>query len=197
MVGVAMPQPKGPGALADWSPADRSAHDETVEVYSNAPEVELFLNGRSLGRKPRNADDSARAWTVPFAAGTLRAVGWQGKRVVASDQLATAGTPAALRLTPRGTPGPGFDQAGLVEVEVVHAKGTVVPGATPALTATVETGTLAAFDNGSITDHTAFASPTRNAEGGRALIAVRGDGRGAVSVRVTGEGVRSTSVRFR
>ncbi|RDE07210.1 glycoside hydrolase family 2 TIM barrel-domain containing protein [Sphingomonas aracearum] len=197
MVGVAMPQPKGPGVLADWSPTNRAPHDETVEVYSNAQEVELIANGRSLGRKARNADDSARSWTVPFAPGTVRAIGYNGKRVVGRDRLVTAGAPAALRLTPRGTPGGGFDDVGFVEVEVVDAKGNPVPDAATALTVTVENGTLAAFDNGSVTDHTAFASPTRHAEAGRALVMVRAGGTGPVTVRVSGEQLRPAAVTFK
>lgn len=197
MVGVAMPQPKGPGVLADWSPANRAAHDETVEVYSNAPEVELLLDGKPLGRKPRPADDSARTWRVPFAPGTLTAIGYAGDRIVARDQLATAGAPAALRLTPTGKPGPGFDALGFVEVEVVDANGTLVPDAAPELTVAVENGTLAAFDNASITDHTAFTSAVRKADGGHALIMLRGAGKTPVTVRVTAAGLRPASVTLR
>lgn len=195
MVGIAVPQPKGPGALADWSPANRAAHDETVEVYSNAPEVDLVVNGRSLGRKPRNADDRARQWTVPFVPGTISAVAYDGKRVVARDALTTAGAPAAVRLTPTARKiGHGFDAVGFIEVAVVDAKGVVVPDAAPALTASVTHGTLAAFDNGSITDHTAFASPTRKAQDGRALLMVRADaGTAPVAVRVTAPGLKAGS----
>ncbi|KRC79882.1 glycoside hydrolase family 2 TIM barrel-domain containing protein [Sphingomonas sp. Root241] len=192
MVGVAMPQPRGPGALADWTPETLAAHDEKVEVYSNADEVELLLNGRSLARKPRNADDSAIAWTVGFVPGELRAVGYRGGKKVAEDVLRTAGAPAAIRMVAE-TPkvGTGFDQVAAIRIEIVDAKGVLVPGARDLLTVTV-TGpaALAALDNGSITDHTAFASPQRAAAGGKAVTFVRGTGSGKVTVLATAPGLK-------
>ncbi len=58
----------------DWTPADLSPHQETVEAYSNCAQVELLLNGRSLGSQPLAADAAARTWRVAFEPGTLRAV---------------------------------------------------------------------------------------------------------------------------
>jgi beta-galactosidase len=61
--------------IADWTPADFDTYDDArIEAYSNADEVELFLNGQSLGAKPKPADDSPRQWSVTYARGTLRAV---------------------------------------------------------------------------------------------------------------------------
>lgn len=192
MVGIALPQPKGPGALADWSPQDRAPHRERVEAYSNADEVELFLNGRSLGRKPRNADDSAIAWDVDFAPGNLRAVAWTDGRKVAEDLLRTAGAPVAIRLiaeSPRV--GSGFDDVVAVRAEVVDAAGVPVPGATPMLSASIAgPATLAAFDNGSITDHTAFTAPDRAAADGKAVAFLRGKGDGMVTLTVTSPGLK-------
>ncbi|MBJ6120535.1 glycoside hydrolase family 2 TIM barrel-domain containing protein [Sphingomonas mollis] len=198
MVGVALPQPKGPGALADWSPTNRAPHAETVEVYSNAPEVELIVNGRSQGRKLRPADDSARTWQVGFVPGEVRAIGWDGKRKVAEDRLRTAGPAAAIRLVPEArTIGRGFDAVGYVRVEVVDAKGVVVPDAAVPVTVAVDGGTLAAFDNAGVTDHTAFASPTRTTNAGRALAMVRaGDGRGPVRLSATAPGLKSATTSF-
>jgi beta-galactosidase len=193
MVGVAMPQPRGPGALADWTPNNLAAHDEKVEVYSNAEEVELLLNGRSLGRKPRNVDDSAIAWTVGFAPGELRAIGYRGGRKVAEDVLHTAGAPAAIRAVAESPKvGTGFDDVVAVRFEIVDAKGVLVPNARDLLTVAV-TGpaTLAAFDNGSVTDHTGFASPQRAAAGGKAVAFVRGTGSGQVTVLATAPGLKA------
>jgi beta-galactosidase len=99
-VGRAQATPDDPGftplqrvqaVFADWTPSNQAAHEESVEVYSNCEEVELFLNGKSLGSKGLPADASARVWPVPFDAGTLRAVGKNHGREVAAEELRTAG----------------------------------------------------------------------------------------------------------
>ncbi|HVT80483.1 MAG TPA: glycoside hydrolase family 2 TIM barrel-domain containing protein, partial [Phycisphaerae bacterium] len=46
--------------FADWTPANADAHEETVSVYSNCEAVELFLNDKSLGSKPKDAGDAPR-----------------------------------------------------------------------------------------------------------------------------------------
>lgn len=196
MVGVAMPQPRGPGALIDWSPENRAPHPEAVEVYSNAASVELFLNGRSLGSKPRPADDSARRWDVGFAPGTLRAVARDAAgETVATDDLRTAGAPAAIRLTAEApTMGSDFDSVGFVRVEVVDAKGVVVPSAANRVRIAVEgPGKLVAYDNGSPTEHTPFGAPERPVFGGHALAMLRGTGPGTVRVKATALGLKSAA----
>lgn len=194
MVGVAMPQPRGPGALRDWSPENRGAHKEAVEVYSNAASVELLLNGRSLGSKPRPADDSARRWEVPFEAGTIRAVARDASgKVVGSDELRTAGAPAAVRLIAEAPAmGSDFDSIGFVRVEVIDAKGVVVPTAANRVRIEVEgPGKLVAYDNGSPTEHTPFAEPERPVHGGHALAMLRGTGPGTVRIRATAPGLKA------
>lgn len=201
MVGVAMPQPKGPGVLADWTPAKTDAHTEKVEVYSNAPDAELFLNGKSLGRKPRNADDSARLWDVTYASGTLKAVGYDAAgKAIADDSLTTAGPAAKLSLTPEQSElAPGFDNIGFIRVQVTDTKGVPIPDAAQTLKITIDgPGALAAFDNGSPTDHTAFASPERKAWQGKALVMVRAtDTKGVIKVIVTGEGLKPATVTIK
>lgn len=175
MTAVAMPAPAGPGALADWSPANRDPHDEQVEVYSNAERVELFLNARSLGSKPKPLDDAPRSWTVPFAPGVIRAVAYDGGSRVAEHALRTAREPSRLELIAEQRElAPGFDHVAFVRVEVVDANGTRVPNASHEIVVDVTgSGVLAAFDNGDVFDHTAFRSPRRKALDGRALLMVR------------------------
>ncbi len=87
--------------LADWTPRDLGPHTETVEVYTNAEEVELFLNGKSVGTDKLHPDASAITFKVPFEPGTLKAVAKSHGRVVATEELKTAGKPARIESSPR------------------------------------------------------------------------------------------------
>jgi beta-galactosidase len=71
-----------------------------VHAYTNAEEVELLLNGRSLGaRRPgRTWNELQCAWLVPWESGTLTAVARRGGREVARHQHHSAGAPAKLRV---------------------------------------------------------------------------------------------------
>ena len=77
--------------FSDWTPADRSAHTENVEVYSNCETVELLLNGTSLGSRPRPENDSPRVWIVPFAPGTLEAIGRKQRPAGGAPQVIYGG----------------------------------------------------------------------------------------------------------
>ena len=104
---------------------------KTVYVVANTEQVELFVNGKSLGvnSKPENGFVFAFP-DVEFVPGTLRAVGRNGARIVASQELITAGPPAAIKLTPMmgplGLQADGQDAA-LIDFEVVDAKGQRCP----------------------------------------------------------------------
>ncbi len=88
----------GAGAwINNWTPTDFDTYDDAkVAVYSNCTEVELFLNGKSLGSKTKPADDSPRLWDVTFEKGTIKAVGKIDGKVVASEEFKTAGKPAKV-----------------------------------------------------------------------------------------------------
>jgi beta-galactosidase len=98
-----------------------------VTVVSSADNVKLFLNGKEVGPARQSARFLFTFDRVAWAPGELKAVGYdaQGKPVCATT-LATAGAPAALRLTPivspQGLRADGADMA-LVQVEVVDAAG--------------------------------------------------------------------------
>lgn len=97
-----------PGAwkrrLWEWHPVNehwnyQPGETVVVEVYSNCPEVELFLNNRSLGRQRLEAqEDRIFKWAVPFEAGTLLAVGWHPNGQTVQHYLQTAADPAGIEL---------------------------------------------------------------------------------------------------
>ena len=97
-----------------------------VYVVSTANEVELFLNGKSLGKGRQSYRYLFTFDAVPFAPGTLEAVASDGSRY----SLATAGEPYQLKLTamqnPEGTKADGADMV-LFEVEVLDRQGRRCP----------------------------------------------------------------------
>src|SRR5438874_6371850 len=80
----------------NWAPGD------TIDVwaYSNADEVELLLNGASLGVQRKEGDALHLMWRVAYAPGTLRAVARKGGAVTATAEVKTAGAPVRVALTP-------------------------------------------------------------------------------------------------
>ena len=112
-----------------WSWPGREGREVDVRAYSNAEEVELFLNGQSLGRQ-KMAPVSQLKWKVKYAPGTLAARAYRGGAVVAETHVETTGAPTALRLTADRTAirADGEDVA-VVTVAVVDAGGRVVPTA--------------------------------------------------------------------
>ena len=111
--------------IGHWNYAP-AAH-KTVTVVSSAEQVELFLNGVSLGRGERSEHFLFTFKDVAWQAGALRAVGYGADGAVVCDATVnTAGAPATLHLTARTAPGglraDGADLA-LLEVEVVDAAG--------------------------------------------------------------------------
>ena len=183
--------------FSDWTSADRSAHAEQVEVYTNCAEVELLLNGQSLGRKPRNADASAIRWAVPFAPGSLQAVGRNGGEACAAETLRTAGAPARLVLTVERArlTAASWDDVAYVRATVVDAAGTLVPTASSPLHFSVEgPAALLATDAADNADHSGFQLADRAAFHGVAVAIVgRAAAPGRVTVTVTSAGLAAGS----
>lgn len=111
-----------------WSWPGQEGKPLEVVVYSTLPEVELRLNGRSLGRKPAGlANAYTASFTVPYAPGTLTAHGLRDGQPVAQWQLRTAGRPAGVRVTVdrQGLRANGQDLA-FVTAQLVDANGVPV-----------------------------------------------------------------------
>ena len=75
---------------------------QTVDVwayYNNADEVELFLNGKSVGIRSKKNDDLHVMWRVPFQSGTLKAISRKAGKVVMEKEIHTAGAASKLQLT--------------------------------------------------------------------------------------------------
>jgi len=183
--------------FADWSPRDTAAHDENVEAYSNCEEVELILNGKSLGAKPRHADDAPRIWKVPFEPGALKAIGRNKGQVIATDELRTAGKPAKIVLAvDRGKLAPVWDDVSYVTVTIVDANGVRVPTASDLITFKITgPGVIAAVDSGDNTSHESFQASDRKAYQGRCFAILRANApSGRIVLTASSPGLTSGSI---
>jgi beta-galactosidase len=185
------PPPPAPILREDWTPSDAAAHDEDVEVYSNAEEVELRLNGRAVARLPKNADASPRVFRVRYEPGTLEVVARDRGREVATHQLRTAGRAARVELTAEETAvTTSWEDVVHVTARIVDAHGVPVPDADHAVAFAVDgPGRVIAVDDGDPESHEPYAATSRTAFRGRVLAIVRATGPGRVTVTATAKGL--------
>lgn len=183
--------------FADWTPRKTTAHEESVEAYSNCEEVELILNGKLLGAKRRNADDSPRVWNVPYEPGTLRAVGKKNGRAVAIHELRTAGKPAKIILAAdRSKLTHDWDDVSYVVATVVDDNGVSVPDAGDLISFTLAgPGVIAAVDSGYIASHEMFQGSKRYAFQGRCVAIVRASAaNGRITLTASASGLKADSI---
>ena len=115
--------------MPHWNWPGREGQDIDVRCFSNCEEVELLLNGESLGRKPM-PKNSHLQWTVQYAPGTLLARGYKGGQQIADDQVETAGAPAAVKLSAdRAAIRADGEDLAVVTVDILDNQGRPVPAA--------------------------------------------------------------------
>jgi beta-galactosidase len=127
--------------LGHWTWPGAEGTERTVKVFSNATEVELLLNGKSLGTK-LDAPDAGllhppRVWPVPYQPGTLEAVARHHGEVI-RDQRRTAGAPHHLLLEAdtRQLESGNLESLAYITARVVDENGTLVPAAALPITFT-------------------------------------------------------------
>jgi beta-galactosidase len=183
--------------LRDWTPRDTAEHAETVEVYTNCDEVELLLNGQSLGHQKRHEDASPLRWDVSYAPGTLQAIAYDHARPAARDELRTAGKPTRLSLIFKQLKVAVGDVVA-VEAIAVDSAGVRVPDADEEVDFYVTgAGQILATDNGSNTDHESFQLPRHKLYGGRAVVWLRATATGDIVLRFSAIGLATGTTRLR
>ncbi|GGB00141.1 glycoside hydrolase family 2 TIM barrel-domain containing protein [Puia dinghuensis] len=160
--------------------------------YSQASEVELFLNGQSLGVRRKEGDDLHVQWRVPFEPGVLKAVSRIHGKTVLEDEIHTAGAPARIQFMAdrQMIHADGCDLA-FVGIRITDADGNLVPNADNELSIKITgEGTLAAMDNGYQADLESFRGTQHKAFNGLCLAIVRSKKKaGKITLHVSGAGL--------
>jgi beta-galactosidase len=179
--------------VANWTPTDFGTYDDArVQVYSNCDEVELLLNGKSLGVKSKPADDSPRNWDVPFDEGSLKAIGKNKGKEVATEELKTAGAPAKIILTTdQSSLTNNFDDVAFVTATIVDANGVPCPNEDTKIKFSIDgAGVIEALDNGNINSHDIYKATEYNAYRGKCLAIIKSKGNtGKATVTASAEGL--------
>ena len=182
--------------MGHWNYEAKKTH--TVDVYSTCEEVELFVNDRSLGKKP--TEDRLATWeNVPFTPGRLKAVGYNGGSPDAFDERVTAGSPAKIHLecftNPKGMRADRSDVA-VITATIVDKDGNWHPLADSKITFKVDgSGNYRGGFNDYL-EHTT-GQTSLLAEAGKIRVSVRSTNQpGKVTVTASADGLESGSVSF-
>lgn len=155
-----------------WNFKGLENSERLVPVYTNCDEVELFLNGESLGRKTIERYGHGE-WLVPYKVGELIAKGYIKGNEVCSDIRETTGEPKTLKLTKLDAPfsANGRDLA-LFICECLDDKKRVVPNADEFVEFTADNGATVVATGSDNCDHNKVNLPYRKMYMGKILVAV-------------------------
>ena len=158
--------------LPHWNFIGQEGEDISVIAYTNCDEAELFVNGKSLGRKAIEPYGHGE-WVVPFEAGTLSVIGFKDGKEVCRDVRETTGRPVSLRLTLDNTYTANGSDLALFTCECLDSEGRVVPDAAPLVHFSVSAPSVVVGTGSDNTDHVNVTSPTRRMYMGKIAVAVR------------------------
>ncbi len=176
---------------------------KTVDVwayYNNADEVELFLNGRSLGVKAKANDDLHVMWRVKYEPGVLKAVSRKGGKEVLVREVKTAGRPAKIELLAdrKEISADGRDLS-FITVKILDKEGNVVPDADNLVKFSIRgEGFIAGVDNGYQASMEPFKADYRKAFNGFCLAIIQSsEKRGTIELRAAAEGLDSAVISLK
>lgn len=188
--------------LPHWTWPERVGDVTPVHVFTTGDEGELFVNGRSQGRRRKEPYQYRLRWDeVVYQPGEVQVVTYRNGRQWATASVRTAGAPARLQMAvDRSRIDANGDDLAFVTVRIVDAAGTMVPRADNRIRFSITgPGEILATDNGDATNLEAFQSPARAAFNGLCLAVVRSkEGEpGRIELRAESNGVQPATIDIR
>jgi beta-galactosidase len=185
--------------MPHWNWRGREGQTNLVRCFSNCKSVELFLNGKSLGKQDM-PENQYLDWHVLYAPGLLSAKGYNGSKLATETKVETTGAPAAVRLQPdRSTITADGEDVSVIDVAVVDAKGRVVPNADNLVQFELSgAGKIIGVGNGDPSSHEPDKASERHVFNGYAQVIVQASREaGAIDLKASSEGLGSTSVKIK
>ncbi|MGQ1910337.1 glycoside hydrolase family 2 TIM barrel-domain containing protein [Marinifilum sp. RC60d5] len=159
-----------------WNLEGQEGKTVTVYAFTNGEEVELFQDGKSLGKQKNNTKGvEYQSWEVTYQPGELKAIAYSNGKSIAEKSVKTAGTPAKILLSTRKTEMTANSQDLIyVECTIVDKDGNVVPKAANKIEFSIDgPAVIAGVGNGNNMSHESFQSNYRKAFNGKCLAIIK------------------------
>src|SRR5450432_1201904 len=179
--------------VACWNWKGNEDKPLEINIYSSCQAVELFLNGKSLGKKQTNRSSKFMAvYQVPYQKGILKAVGYKGSKQINTAILQTAGEPVRVKLSADKIKlKANTEDISYVTVELLDENGYRNTKAEDLVHFTIAgPGEIAGVGNANPTSIESYQLPQRKAWQGRCMVVIKSTGKtGNIVVKATAEGL--------
>jgi beta-galactosidase len=187
--------------LPHWNWKERVGKITPVHVFTSGDEVELFVNGRSLGRKKKRQYEYRLRWdSVIYEPGELKAVAYKNGKLWAQDIVKTTDKPTQLiAIADRKTINADGKDLAFITMQVTDKDGLIVPRSNNQIEFSIEgPGEIVATDNGDPTNMVSFSSKEREAFNGLCLVIIRSiaGNTGTIKVKAQSAGINETFVEL-
>ncbi len=191
--------------LPHWNWAGYEGKNVPVFVYTNGDEAELFLNGKSLGRKsksPKSEISTERyrlMWRdVVYQPGELKAVAYKAGKVIGEEVVKTAGEPYSIKLTPdRSNIAATGNDLSYILVEAYDKNGNLCPLADNLINFEIKgSATIAGVGNGNPQSHEPFVFNYRKLFYGKAMLILQSveNSSGKIEIEAASKGLKTGKI---
>lgn len=186
--------------IASWTWPGYEGKPAKVDVYADADEVELFINGRSLGRKPAGeSHEFTASYEISYEAGELMAVSYVNGKETGRFALATAESKVQFCVQPDKTElSADGEDLSFITVKLVDEKNVENLWESKKISVSVEgNGTLAAFGSADPQSLSGYDDREWETYDGYVMAVVRaGTEEGRIQVTFSAEGCKTQSVEL-
>ncbi|MGD0583036.1 MAG: beta-galactosidase GalB [Bacteroidales bacterium] len=185
--------------LPHWNWPERKGLVTPVHVYTSGDEAELFLNGKSLGKKQKGQYEYRLVWdSVVYQPGVLKVIAYKNGVKWAEDTMATTGSADQLSASAdrSAISGDGSDLA-FITIRIEDKNKLLVPRSSNLVNfSIVGPGRIVAVDNGDATSHDPFQADYRKAYNGMCLVIVKAEkgASGTFTVKAASKGLKGAEV---
>jgi beta-galactosidase len=187
--------------LPHWNWEGREGEKTPVFVYTNGQAAELFVNGKSVGKKENKKGQYRLKWNdVVYQPGSIKAIAYnENNQVIAEKEIKTADKPGMIELlADRDKISSDREDLSFITVRVVDEKGIFCPTADNLISFKVEgEGEIAAVGNGNPISHESYQGNQRQAFNGKCLLIIRStDKKGEIKITATSPDLKEKSIEI-